>query len=402
MHKRFWLLLLILTIAAFQNCSRSELATHLSNTDHLLMSTPPTPSFPDENEESPHPNFPGMPSDDQVQDEKEVKKVDEDMSKKGVKFNPGFYIQTGILKKPPEGKTLLGDSSTLWQHPNVKGVLVKLSWKSLEPKKNQYDFSLIDLALKELEDFHDKRYLIAALFVRGDDMPEYLSTEGLTALTGWGNYYPKLWEKNVMDRLIKLAIEIGKKYDNHPRFEGLQSYETAISMTNGQSGFSCEKYTREFVRLTEEVNRSLEQTTFFTSVSYLCSKESGMEQIAQELLKHGGGIAWPDTKRSRVMDGEWIAKNYRGKIPAHAGGDTTYYTYDLDYEKDVYKYAVENLGMTHLMFNSSPWTRRDERLSNDKDHHHRKIKEVLDKYPEFGKSINATCPTSIAPCIRGG
>jgi len=161
---------------------------------------------------------------------------------------------------------LFADSENLASHaalirrPDIGGVQIVYSWKSLEPAKDQYDFARIEKDLRFLEALDRKLFiqLQDRFFEIGHrNVPMYLQTEpvyggGLVPQTdnpgenkpeghGW---VTQQWNPAVRERFQRLLAALAEKFDG--RVAGINLPESAISIDvdteQGRSGFTCEKY----------------------------------------------------------------------------------------------------------------------------------------------------------------
>jgi hypothetical protein len=150
------------------------------------------------------------------------------------------------------------DRELIHDHPLLKvdriiGAQIMYSWRQLEPKRGEYDFSII---------YEDYNYLLShgkKLFIQFQDVtfntkykavPEYLMTDefdgGCTMsfndngiADGW---ITKRWNSNVQYRFALLMKELGKEFDG--KIEGINLQETAVG-ANGDidTSFTPKRYT---------------------------------------------------------------------------------------------------------------------------------------------------------------
>ena len=134
------------------------------------------------------------------------------------------------------------DRELIHNHPLLKtqrfvGAQIMYSWRQLEPKKGEYDFSIIH---------EDYNYLLSydkQLFIQFQDLsfntrykpiPDYLMTAefagGCTqtfndngVAEGW---VAKKWNPNVQNRFALLMKELGKEFDG--KIEGINLQESAV------------------------------------------------------------------------------------------------------------------------------------------------------------------------------
>lgn len=148
-------------------------------------------------------------------------------------------------------------SSLLSRH-DIEGVQVVYSWKSLEPAKDQYDFSQIEADLHILEAAHKKLFVqLQDRFFRPQDksVPAYLQKDplyagGLTRQSdnpGQGKspgsgWVADQWNPNVRKRYQLLLVALAKQFDG--RIYGINLPESAVEvdLLRHPAGFTCDKY----------------------------------------------------------------------------------------------------------------------------------------------------------------
>jgi hypothetical protein len=159
-----------------------------------------------------------------------------------------LYMASGDLDK----------SRALLQRPDIDGVQIVYSWKSLEPTKGKYDFSNIEHDLSTTDALHKRLFLqIQDRFfsLKDRNVPDYLLSEpqydgGLAAQVdnpgegkpvghGW---VAMQWNPAVRERYQALLRALAAKFDG--KVYGINLPETAadIDQKSDQSGFSCDSY----------------------------------------------------------------------------------------------------------------------------------------------------------------
>lgn len=152
----------------------------------------------------------------------------------------------------------LAGIAPLIKRPDIAGVQIVYSWKSLETAKDQYDFAQIE---------HDLRYLEALdrkLFIQIQDrffqiahrnVPNYLLEEpqfggglvpqvdnpGENKPEGYG-WVAQQWNPHVRKRYQKLLQALAHKFDG--RVFGVNLPETAVGVDidRDKTGFDCDAY----------------------------------------------------------------------------------------------------------------------------------------------------------------
>jgi len=137
-------------------------------------------------------------------------------------------------------------------HPMFKGAQIMYSWKNMETKKGEYNFSIL------IEDYEYLKKYGKKLFIQLQDItfspkykavPAYLLTseyDGGAILQynddgkpdGW---VAKRWNKKVRERFALLLLALGKEFDG--KIEGINLQETAIEVSaKTDFNFSEQKY----------------------------------------------------------------------------------------------------------------------------------------------------------------
>jgi hypothetical protein len=187
----------------------------------------------------------------------------------------------------PAHYTFLGQNrEALMNHPllfndGMSGAQITYSWRSLEPVKDQYDFSDIeeDLALLSLygkklwvqlqitsfypEYKHVPDYLLEESAYQGGVTPQYTFTDDeLETGARHGGWVAMHWNPAVAQRYHLLIKELGKVFDG--RIEGINLQETAVDF--GSSGrYFPPNFTYEIYRDAVILNMTVLAKAFKTS-----------------------------------------------------------------------------------------------------------------------------------------
>ncbi|NME70765.1 hypothetical protein HHU12_22520 [Flammeovirga aprica JL-4] len=154
------------------------------------------------------------------------------------------------------------------QVQRLEGAQIMYSWRELEPKKGEYDFSMIHEDYKYLTSYGKK------LFIQLQDVsfrasykavPGYLLTDefdgGCVASNEEEGWVAKRWNPKVQDRWAKLLVALGKEFDG--KIEGINLQETAAGSSDEKdTSFTPERY----VECIKE-NMSALKTAFPNSVT---------------------------------------------------------------------------------------------------------------------------------------
>jgi hypothetical protein len=140
----------------------------------------------------------------------------------------------------------------LLTHPAFKGAQIMYSWKELEPRKGQYDFSILKEDYEYLKKYNRKLFIQlqdATFNPKYKAIPDYLFTDeydnGAAIQYGEANkpegWVAKRWNKRVRERFSLLLQALGKEFDG--KIEGINLQETSIGVTHkSDPGFTEPEY----------------------------------------------------------------------------------------------------------------------------------------------------------------
>ncbi|MEN9403642.1 MAG: hypothetical protein RL091_2345, partial [Verrucomicrobiota bacterium] len=139
------------------------------------------------------------------------------------KWHPGHYIYVDHGGLTPELLSL----------PHFQGLQKAVTWRTLEPERNRYDFSSLRADLAVAKKYH--RQLVVQLtfksFSKGvRNVPDYLRGEefgGGVYRTLKGGFNPVLWNQRVAERFEALIAALGREFDRDPNLEAVNLPETA-------------------------------------------------------------------------------------------------------------------------------------------------------------------------------
>ncbi|HEU5138172.1 MAG TPA: hypothetical protein VFU13_23705 [Steroidobacteraceae bacterium] len=173
-------------------------------------------------------------------------------------------ILSPLAAAAPPQNFLFADSHDLEQvaslirRPDIGGVQVVYSWKSLETARDQYDFSRIERDLAYLESLNRKLFVqVQDRFfeVQHRNVPAYLLDEpvyggGLAAQSdnpgenlpeghGW---VAQQWNPAVRERFQKLLSALAARFDGRVWGVNLPESSADIDTKNDRTGFTCDRY----------------------------------------------------------------------------------------------------------------------------------------------------------------
>ncbi|QTD57659.1 beta-galactosidase [Parasphingorhabdus cellanae] len=304
---------------------------------------------------------------------------------------PYSAIASAITKPAPENWIFIGGDSPadhldLLKRPDISGVQVIHSWKSLEPEKERYDFSRIDRDLALLAPLGKKLFLQIQdrfFFPTHRNIPDYVLTdpiyagglvqqddnagEGKEKGSGWVTIQ---WNPEVRARYQKLLKALGDKYDG--KVFGINLPETAIEVQKNPDnrGFTCDAYFDAEIE-----NLGAAKQAFPTShvVQYVnfwpCEWNNDrkyMERTFDFAKANGIGLGGPDIipyRRGQMKNSYPFFNKYQDELPLIAmavQGPTLTYTNPRTGKKftraEFQDYAADYLGVDIIFWTvKSSW-----------------------------------------------
>lgn len=219
-----------------------------------------------------------------------------------VKWHPGHYYT--ILGDKNNATYLKTVYSELKNTPALRGVLIRYSWAELETSYGVYDFTSIDKRLAELA-AQNKRLVILLQMKSFDSkifpIPGYLKAAeydgGAFAFSSSisasvGGYNIKMWNPNVLSRMVKLFEALGKRYNSHPYFEGIGLTETAmgasvIPITTAQT----DSFYNNMLTVNKRMRGFFPNTMTFQFTNY---PRPILDSFIGSLSAMGAGLGGPD------------------------------------------------------------------------------------------------------------
>lgn len=241
------------------------------------------------------------------------------------KFTPGHYLQD---KSSSTDLAQLAPALA----PGFVGALVDLPWAKLEPRRGEYDFTLIVDYLRWGE--ANNRQLIFILMDRDFRNPPNKSrivprwVPSLPFNDGIGTV-AKIWTPEVTAMRAALISAIAAEFDGHPNLEALVLPETALGGITEKNtpGYTHKGYCDEICNLIRAVAPVLKLTQLWQSLNWLGPMNSPyLQQIVDVINKTGiGGVTNPDTvpweRDQKPMYA--VMRRNTDRVAVAIGGDTS-------------------------------------------------------------------------------
>jgi hypothetical protein len=298
-----------------------------------------------------------------------------------IKWNPGHYLRVA------EDEVLSGaELDILRSIGPLKGIEMDYLWRTLEPQRGEYDFSLIDRHLGQLRPL-GKRLIIRVIDRSfgsvpslSELLPSYLANEP----GGFGGWYNKgeegvvarVWVRPIADRKIALLRALAARYDRDPNVEAIVANNES-SPGAGVSPGNPEDYTRaaqaaQVKRIAEAAVAAWPHTVVISRLNHLVDE---MPQLVEHHYSNRIGWGGPDvapephndTLASRIIRAvePGFTVSYCGAVASSYVAASTPYTGGKDGSftaEQFYDHARNKLRATHISWvrretGSAPWSR---------------------------------------------
>ncbi|MDQ1737240.1 MAG: hypothetical protein QOH56_3491 [Pseudonocardiales bacterium] len=226
---------------------------------------------------------------------------------------------------------------TLLQRPDVEGVQVIYSWRSLETAKNQYNFSQIEKDLKYVGGFHKKlwlqiqdrssdrsyknapAYLMRDPVYRGGIVAEYDDPDKIKpVIQGW---IVQQWNPTIRQRYQALLMALATQFDGRVYGVNLPETSATVDIKHDKTGFTCQKYFDAEIENVRFARSAFEKSNVVQYVNFWpCewgNDHGFMSRAFAFAKKNGVGIGGPDilpNKTGQMKNSYPYLHRYRGKL----------------------------------------------------------------------------------------
>ncbi len=280
------------------------------------------------------------------------------------KWYPGHYLYAtdnanhlGILDN---------HRNRIKNNPYFTGYHAQYWWHRLEPKKGEYDFSMIIEDLNKAQADGKKLTLMFYDRIfhknRPFPVPNYLVEDPIYEGGVYmhdTNTLPKLWVPSLVDRQILLIEALAKEVDDHPALAAFLFQETALSARQEQEGFTEKKYHDSLIRLNQAASNSFKKTPVIHWTNFGLTpdlRDSFMKEII-EVQK--GGFGTPDTYNNNNNGalssafGKYYEK-YDGIAVKYASVESSSYQTEKNME-EVLNFGVDVLKLNFMAWSPKTW-----------------------------------------------
>jgi len=302
-------------------------------------------------------------------------------------------------------------------HRNMKGYLLYINWRELEPSRGSYDLSQIEDVLAALpagkklqikiqdRSFHNQV---------GGNMPDYVGSAGCTFMmparydlgAPKGTFKGaalKWWVPACVDHFIRLYQELGKRYDSDSRWAAVTvgDGESALAGAGDQTGYSTTAHYDQLIRAAREVKAAFPTTLVATGYNWLPKADA--DRVAQALHDLGGSaFMHPDSPVGVYFGKDGCAtKNeiaYHGKVPTIPQSQMGVQTPPDMTEAEIFDWLTKTIGASMVSWGDGRYWSDPAYAKTYLNYVEDYILTFLDTNPTFPAS-NLACPSTAGTCI---
>lgn len=252
---------------------------------------------------------------------------------------PSTQVTTppAIAVQKPAGLFSSAPADTIYTHPQLRGVLVRASWSSIEPSPGVFDFSALSRQIAAVKS-HGKDWSLA-IGAGGPGSPAWLmDTLGAKHITylfrGNPMRLPLFWDEVVQQRMGQMVQRLAKEYGQEA---GLKLVYVSQMTSNGIEGHL------------QGVNMSTFASAGYTDDKWVGAAKQvagafaqafGDKAIAFEVHEVNGGASVP----SRIMNDLWSDLKLGQRVGAAAWWVSGKVTYQSDLIKALTEYPGDKYG----------------------------------------------------------
>lgn len=230
------------------------------------------------------------------------------------------------------------EALALLEHPEIQGIQSLYTWKSLEPQRDQYDFSAIENDLNHARSKGKQLWVQIqdrTFSIENNPVPIYLhkpiynngsvpQCDGDDCDSDFvaGGWATAQWNSHVRERFQSLLKALAVKFDG--KVYGFNLPETSIEVqsNNNATGYTCQAYfegTLDNARYAAQVFRRSYAVQYVNFWPCGWANENNyLSDSFQFFADHGVGVGGPDNipfKQTMENNAYPFMSKYRNKVP---------------------------------------------------------------------------------------
>lgn len=224
--------------------------------------------------------------------------------------------------------------------PFVKGILVRIGWSDLEPKNNQFNWTLLDSQFVRAKRYGKK---ITLAVLNGPAAPSWLFQQGAQAFPyffrGVVDTLPLPWDSTYLAEWREVIIATGNRYRNdptltlvhitHSTYNGLEMQlpSTPLDITNWQTrGFSHSEVINSWQNVMDAFSTAFPNTSLDVDVHPVLQSDSVSREVVVYGYSHLGArfgvfAAWWSQRNTTVYPEQFAL--------IHTASDSTFATVQM-------------------------------------------------------------------------
>lgn len=217
----------------------------------------------------------------------------------------------------------------LLRRSDIKGVQIIYSWASLEPTRNQYDFTKLDNDLNFIKSLNKELFIQLqdrTFSNRWKGVPRYIQNDpeysgGTVKKEEGSGWIAAQWNSNVRARYQSLISALALKYDGKIRGINLPETATDLADNSTSAGFNCDKYfDAEIENARFAANAFKKSSVVLYSNFWPCewaNSKNYMQRTFDYAVKYQFGIGGPDVlpyKLGQMKNSYSFLNRYKGQL----------------------------------------------------------------------------------------
>jgi hypothetical protein len=305
-----------------------------------------------------------------------------------VKYRPGHYVwPDGFYWSADKQINDFRAIDEIAANPYVKGIKIDFNWAYFEKTAGDYSggFAIVDAYLDKLSKAPAEKNLILHVTERSfgnpttNVYPSYVINNGWVAVRPEGESWSgglvsaaRMWQPEVMDRLIAMSRAYAARYDAHPRLAMYGLNETALGVQG--SGYSNSAYYAQLKRWFTASKTAWTRTPVRLSANYAGSDTDMLSLFSQAttaVVNGGAAVGGPDPElplpdvtrtiqANRLFRGEGGGTDLRGVVPwvgeVQAMGLGVKYT---ETPAEIFDYEFTTMHANYMIWMRNTWTGGD-------------------------------------------
>ena len=314
-------------------------------------------------------------------------------AQKDVKWHPGHYALTidhSLLSMGHNPAAAARFERWVASLPDeITGVQSGAYWSTLEPQKDRYDLSIIEEQLRICAKYKKRLFLTVSEKQFGTSdvpVPDYIVSDpqyrdGLVTFTDMPVTQARIWDPAVLGRFNRLLVQMGKRFDQEPYFEGVEFVETALRLDYKREKYDPAKYISSLKKRLAAAKKAFPTSVVIQETNWIPGAGPGdFADFFRFCHGIGVGIGGPDlipdaeraAERPRIPAYEFFPA-YAGKMPLASDVQSPEYQgrfgkgifFGTLTPQGIFDMGVNTLKLNYIFWAACDWKNTDFTFSGD-------------------------------------